>query len=71
MRDDLNCFMGWSDTRKRVFLQQAGRLPLLATRIILKLCNAFYTVKLFIYGFGPIAIQLAQAEFTTVSNHVV
>jgi hypothetical protein len=62
--------MGWSDTQKRVFLQQTGRLTLLATRIILKLCNAFHTVKFFIY-FGPIAVQLAQAEFTTVSAHVV
>jgi hypothetical protein len=55
--------------RKHVFLQQAGRLTLLPTRIILKLCNAFYTVKFFIYG--PIAVQLAQTEFTTVSYHVV
>ncbi len=63
--------MGWSDTRKYVFLQQAGRLTLLATRIESSLNCATPSIQFFIYGYGPIAVQLAQTAFTTESDHVV
>jgi hypothetical protein len=54
-----------------VFLQQVGRLTLLATRIESSLNCATPSIKFFIYGYRPIAVQLAQTEFTIESDHVV
>ncbi|MEG4072593.1 hypothetical protein QUA30_07725 [Microcoleus sp. Pol14C2] len=41
MRDDFDAFVASTLVpRRRVFSQQAGRLTLLPTRILLKFCNA-------------------------------